>query len=150
MRAARAGDATVMKMLLEKGADPKITTKDGSNALMFAAGVGYRDKNTRGSESEALEALKVSIDAGLDPHQANSRGETALHGAASRGADSIVKFLADHGADLNAKTRQGYTPLDIALGKASTAQLPVPYDSTVELLKKLGGREGDPPKTNAK
>src|SRR5215813_2990221 len=150
MRAARAGDATVMKLLLEKGADPKITTKDGSNALMFAAGVGYRDKNTRGSESEALEALKVSIDAGLDLHQANSKGETALHGAASRGADTIVQFLADHGADLNAKTKQGYTPLDIASGKASTAQLPVPHDSTVELLKKLGGREGDPPKVNAK
>jgi ankyrin repeat protein len=150
MRAARAGDATVMKLLLEKGADPKITTKDGSNALMFAAGVGYRDKNTRGSESDALEALKVSIDAGLDVHQANSRGETALHGAASRGADSIVQFLADHGADLNAKTKQGYTPLDIALGKASTAQLPVPHDSTVELLRKLGAREGDPPKNSAR
>ena len=34
---------------------------------MFAAGVGYRDKNTRGSESEALEALKVSLEAGLEP-----------------------------------------------------------------------------------
>jgi ankyrin repeat protein len=113
---------------------------------MFAAGVGYRDKNTRGSESEALEALKVSIEAGLDLRQATSRGETALHGAASRGADTIVQFLVDHGADLNAKTRQGFTPLDVALGKATIGQLPVPHDSTVELLKKLGGKEGGPSK----
>src|SRR5206468_6852309 len=114
MRAARAGDAAVMRLLLERGADPKLTTKDGNTALMFAAGVGYRDKNTRGSESEALEALKVAIEAGLDLRQANSKGETALHGAASRGADTIVQFLVEHGADLNAKTKQGFTPLDIA------------------------------------
>jgi ankyrin repeat protein len=142
MRAARAGDAEVMKILLAKGADPKITTKDGSNALMFAAGVGYRDKNTRGSESDALEALKVSIGAGLDLNQANSKGETALHGAALRGADTIVQFLVDHGADVNAKMKQGFTPLDVALGKSTFGQLPVPHDSTVALIKKLGGREG--------
>ena len=110
---------------------------------MFAAGVGYRDKNTRGSESEALEALKVAIEAGLDLRQANSKGETALHGAASRGADTIVQFLVEHGADLNAKTKQGFTPIDIAMGKASLAQLPVPHDSTVVLLRKFGGLEGN-------
>jgi ankyrin repeat protein len=142
MRAARAGDASVMKLLLEKGADPKLTTKDGNTALMFAAGVGYRDKNTRGTEADALEALKVSIDAGLDLHQANNRGETALHGAASRGADTIVQFLIDHGADLNLKTKQGHTPLDVAMGKAVFGQLPVPHDSTVALLRKLGAQEG--------
>jgi uncharacterized protein len=145
MRAARAGDAEVMKLLLAKGADPKLTTKDGSNALMFAAGVGYRDKNTRGSESEALAALKVAIEAGLDLKQANSKGETALHGAADRGADTIVQYLAEQGADINAKTRQGFTPLDVAMGKAVFIQLPVPHDSTVALLKKLGGVEGKLP-----
>jgi ankyrin repeat protein len=143
MRAARAGDAAVMRLLLAKGADTKLTTKDGNTALMFAAGVGYRDKNTRGSESDALDALKVAIEAGLDLRQSNNRGETALHGAASRGADTIVQFLVDHGADLNAKTKQGHTPLDIALGKASTAQLPVPHESTVALLRKLGGLESN-------
>ncbi len=58
MRAARSGDAAVMRLLLAKGADPKLATRDGNNALMFAAGVGYRDKNTRGTEAEALEALR--------------------------------------------------------------------------------------------
>ncbi|MCU1339036.1 MAG: ankyrin repeat protein [Bryobacterales bacterium] len=142
MRAARAGDAAVMRALLEKGADPKLTTKEGNTALMFAAGVGYRDKNTRGSEPEALEGLKVALDSGLDLNQANAKGETALHGAALRGADSIVQFLVDHGAKLDAKTKQGFTPLDIAMGKNSLAALPVPHDSTVALIRKLGGREG--------
>jgi uncharacterized protein len=142
MRAARAGDAAVMRALLEKGADPKLTTKEGNTALMFAAGVGYRDKNTRGSEADALEGLKVAVDTGLDINQANVRGETALHGAALRGADSIVQYLVDHGATLDAKTKQGFTPLDVAMGKNSFAALPVPHDSTVALIRKLGGLEG--------
>jgi ankyrin repeat protein len=141
MRAARAGDSAVMRLLLDKGADPKLTTKDGNTAFMFAAGVGYRDKNTRGSESEALEALKVALAQGPDINQANVRGETALHGAALRGADTIVQFLVEHGAKLDVKTKQGFTPLDVAMGKNSLAALPVPHDSTVALIRKLGGVE---------
>jgi hypothetical protein len=53
-----------------------------------------------------------------------------------------VQFLADHGAKLDAKTKPGFTPLDIALGKNSLGALPVPHDSTVELIRKLGGHEG--------
>jgi len=142
MRAARSGDAAVMRALLEKGADPKLTTKEGNTALMFAAGVGYRDKFTRGTEAEALESLKVALETGLSLDQVNTRGETALHGAANRGADSIVQFLVDHGAKLDVKTKQGFTPLDVAMGKNVLSQLPVPHDSTIALLRKLGGREG--------
>jgi uncharacterized protein len=142
MRAARAGDTAVIRLLLENGADPKLTTKDGNTALMFAAGVGYRDKNTRGSESDALAAVRIFVDAGLDLVGMNTRGETALHGAADRGADTIVQFLVDRGAELNVKSKQGFTPLDVALGKASLIQLPVPKPTTVALLRKLGGLEG--------
>ena len=142
MRAARAGDHAAMRLLLEHGADPKVTTKDGNTALLFAGGVGYRDKNTRGSESDALEGLKLLAGLGLDLNQENTRGETALHGAAGRGADTIVAYLAGQGARLDAKTKLGLTPLDYAMGKNVTSQLPVPHDSTVALLRKLGGVEG--------
>lgn len=143
MRAARAGDSEVMRLLLKAGADPNLKTKEGNTAMLFAAGVGYRDKQTTGTEAEALEALKISIELGQDIAQANGRGETALHGAASRGADSIVQYLVDHGANLNAESRTGQTPLDVAMGKGSFG-LPVPHDSTVALLKKLGAAEGKP------
>jgi uncharacterized protein len=141
MRAARAGDSAVMRLLLDKGADPKLTTKDGNTAFMFAAGVGYRDKNTRGTESEALEALKVAFAQNPDINQTNVRGETALHGAALRGADTIVEFLVAHGGKLDLKSKQGFTPLDVAMGKNSFAALPVPHESTVALIRKLGGVE---------
>ena len=146
MRAARAGDHAVIRLLLEKGANPRLTTKDGNTALMFAAGIGYRDKNTRGSESDALEAVRVLMAAGLDINQTNTRGENSLHGAALRGADTIVQFLLDQKMDINATSKQGYTPLDVALGKTIVLQLPVPQESTVALLKKMGGREGPGPR----
>ena len=146
MRAARAGDHAVIRLLLERGASARATTKDGTNALMFAAGIGYRDKNTRGSESDALESVKVMMAAGLDVNQTNTRGENALHGAALRGADTIVQFLVDQKMDVNATSKQGYTPLDVAMGKTIVLQLPVPQESTVALLKKLGGKEGPGPR----
>jgi ankyrin repeat protein len=142
MRAARAGDTAAIRLLLDAGADAKRTTKDGNTALMFAAGVGYRDKNTRGAERDALESVKIFVSAGFDVRQRNSREETALHGAADRGADTIVQYLVDHGAELNVKTKQGFTPLDVAMGKSSLLQLPVPKPTTVALLQKLGALEG--------
>jgi ankyrin repeat protein len=141
MRAARSGDAATMRLLLKAGADPKLVTKEGTNALQFAAGVGYRDKQTKGTEAEALEALVVCVDQGMDIDQVDTKGETALHGAASRGADSVVKYLVEHGAKLDAKTKRGFTPLDVALGKDQFG-LPVPHDSTVALIRSLGGTEG--------
>jgi ankyrin repeat protein len=83
----------------------------------------------------------VALAQGPDINQANVRGETALHGAALRGADTIVQFLVEHGAKLDVKTKQGFTPLDVAMGKNSLAALPVPHDSTVALIRKLGGVE---------
>ena len=141
MRAARAGDTAAVRLLLDAGADARRTTKDGNTALMFAAGVGYRDKNTRGLEKDALESVKIFVNAGLDVRQRNSRDETALHGAADRGADSIVQYLVEHGAELNAKSKQGFTPLDVAMGKSTVLQLPVPKPTTVALLQKLGAVE---------
>ena len=141
MRAARSGDAETMRVLLQAGADPKLTTKDGNTALLFAAGIGYRDKQTKGSDQDALEAVKLCLDQGLDLNQTNAKNETVLHGAANRGSDVLVKYLVEHGAKLDAKSKAGFTPLDIALGKDSFA-LPVPHDSTVALIRTLGGAEG--------
>jgi ankyrin repeat protein len=140
MRAARSGDAATMGILLEKGADPKLTTTDGNTAFMLASGVGYRDKNTRGSDAEALEAVKIAFATNPDVNQINDKGETALHGAAFRGADTIVQFLVEHGARLDIRTKLGFTPLDVAMGRGSFG-LPVPHDSTVALIRKLGGPE---------
>ena len=97
MRAARSGDVEVMHLLLDSGADPKLANKDGVTALIVAAGTGYTDSN-RGTEPEALEAVKLCVSLGLDVNAATDKGETAMHGAARRGANTIIQYLADNGS----------------------------------------------------
>ena len=46
----------------------------------------------------------------------DANGYTALHGAAHRGADDVVKFLAEKGARLNVVNKLGWTPWLIADG----------------------------------
>ena len=71
---------------------------------------------TREDEPEALEAVKMLIELGNDVQAVNDRGETALHGAAYRGAPSIVEYLVEQGAQIDARSDQGWTPWTIANG----------------------------------
>jgi ankyrin repeat protein len=142
MRAARSGDVAVMKLLLDHGADPKLANKDGVTALSVAAGMGYTDAN-RGTEAQALEAVKLCVSLGLDVNAATDKGETAMHGAARRGANTIIQYLADNGAKINAANKQGLTPYDLAMGKGGgAAGRQPPKEVTAALIQKLGGSAG--------
>ena len=121
MRAAKSGDVAVMKLLVAAGADPKLTQPNQANALMLAAGMGWRDGSPaapsydQGSEKDAIEAIKLCMELGLDLNATTNTGETALHAAISgRGSEMIVRFLVENGADLKAKNKQGRTPLEVA------------------------------------
>ena len=115
--AAKAADPELMRFLLAHGADPKIAAIDGTTALMAAAGIGYWPAESNGTEAEALEAVKICLDLGLDVNTANLDGFTALHGAAVRGANSIVQLLYEKGAKLDAKTKnEHWMALNIADG----------------------------------
>jgi len=118
----------VMKLLLDAGADPALTLPNKSNALMFAAGLGWRDGSPaapsydQGSPEDAVQAITLLLERGLDLNAANDNGETALHLAViNRGAPEIVKFLIAHGANLKAQNKRGQTPL--AAAKASRKDL---------------------------
>jgi uncharacterized protein len=138
LRAAKSDDLEVMRILLDQGARPLMTTATHTTALMVAAGTGWRDGKSHGSETDAIEAIKLCLDRGLDINAASDTGETALHGAAGRGADQVIAFLASHGADINAKDKKGRTALDVAMGVgADVGGVRSPHESTVALLKKL-------------
>ena len=83
--AAKFAAAEIMRVLRIGGADPKLTMKDGTTALMAAAGVGSpsRDRRMRilaveslggDDERRTLEAVKVAIEGGADANASNAAG----------------------------------------------------------------------------
>jgi ankyrin repeat protein len=120
MRAAKTNDLPVMRALLEAGASPFLMQKDYTTVLMIIAAGGARagaySVAFSVTEERAIEAMKLCIEYGADVDAFNRNGQTALHRAAQRGANKIVQFLADAGAKLDFKDRQGRTALDLVSG----------------------------------
>src|SRR5690606_30439565 len=135
LRAAKSGDIAMMRVLLDAGADPAYAMPNGSTALMYAAGLGWRNGSPlapsydQGSDAEAIEAIALLLELGLDIDAQNGDGNTALHAAISgRNAERIVRFLIESGADTGVANGRGQTPLDLA-GQRSSAEI-------VELMRR--------------
>src|SRR4029453_8222381 len=65
LRAALCGDLTVVRLLLDHGADPGIATSDNTTPLMVASGVGWAEGFTfQYSEKETLELVRLLLDKG--------------------------------------------------------------------------------------
>ena len=141
LRAAYAGDLAVMKLLLQRGADPKIATYAGTTALMAAAGVNWVVDQTYDEGPKALlEAVKLGYDLGLSVNDVNSMGITAVMGAANRGSDDIIQFLVAKGARLDVKDNEGRTPLSWAEGVFLATHPAKAKPSSTALIKKLTGQ----------
>jgi uncharacterized protein len=138
-RAALAGDVTVMKLLLEHGADPKISAFEGTTPLMAAAGINWVQNQTYTEGPDAaLEAVKLCYDLGIDVNATNSMGLQAIHGAANRpGLDNVIAFLASKGADLEKPDNYKRTPINWAEGVFLATNAPEPKPTAIALLKKL-------------
>jgi ankyrin repeat protein len=143
LTAALAGDITVMKLLLENGADPRINTFGGTSPLMAAAGVNWVVAQTwTEGPQQLLEAVKLCKGLGMDVNQANSMGVTALHGAANRGSDDIIRYLVENGADLTAQDNEHRTALDWAKGVFLATHPPEPKPSSIALITSLLQAQG--------
>jgi ankyrin repeat protein len=106
IRASQSSDVALMKVLLEKGADPKAVTANGDSALTASAGIGWVDGVTyERSPAENLEAVRLLLDLGVDPNHANNEGRTPLMGAALKGRPDVVRLLVDRGAKLDTRDR---------------------------------------------
>ena len=115
--AAKAADVEMMRLLVELGADPLLPNEDGTTPLMVAAGVGiWAVGESPGTNEEALAATEYALALGGDVTTIDDNGDTALHGAIIRGSEPLVRYLLDHGADIEATNEKGWTPLRIAKG----------------------------------
>jgi ankyrin repeat protein len=138
LTSALSGDLRVMRLLLAHGADPHITTFAGTTALMAAAGVNWVFFQTYDEGPTALlDAVKLCWELGMDVNAVNSMGLTALHGAANRGSDDIIRFLVEKGARLDVKDKEGRTPLTWAEGVFLATHPARPKPSSIELIKQL-------------
>ena len=118
--AARTGDADLMRLLADLGADPLLPNEDNTTPIMVAAGVGTSSPGEDpGTEPEVLEAVQVALELGGDLNDVDDNGETVMHGAAYKHLPGVVTFLAKAGADIDVWSQpnsRGWTPLEIVAG----------------------------------
>ena len=142
--AAHKADVTLMRLLLDHGADPAVAAADGTTPLMVAAGLGHAGDRYEKfwSFDAADEAVKLLVDLGADVNAVNDAGFSALHGAAFVGADAAAAHLVAHGANLDAQDFIDRTPYRIAQGHKGGGMSFVSRPTTVALLEGLGADTG--------
>jgi uncharacterized protein len=136
-----AQSTALIRALLDAGADLKLTSVDGTTPLMVAAGLGrctFSPGLQRGRRSPGAEAaVTMLLDAGADINAVNEADFTALHGAAMRGLDEVLKILVDRGAHINARDYRGRTAYRLAEGAKQSFQFQA-YPETAQFIKGLG------------
>jgi len=113
LRAARAGDAPFVALLLEHGALVDLPSKEGVTPLMAAAGVEFGNRVTRGrnrTEEDVLATIRLLVEHGanVDAHMVVEARQTGADSASARlrrrtgsqvpGPNAVPHQTALHGA----------------------------------------------------
>ena len=146
-RAAQADDIDAMKLLVAHGADPKILSNTGDNALGMAAGLGWSGNFSQNAPSPTawMDSVKYCIETlGFDVNATDKQGFTPIMGAAWRGNNDLIKYLVDKGAKLDVHNQRGWSVTDMANAPALRSSVPVTHPETIAYLIKLGAPELTP------
>lgn len=144
--AAKSGDVERIKQLLAQGQDINVRDENEATPLHWAVYAGHeaaaRFLIARGADVYANETqlclLPLKSDAGKATGQSPVAGEgsatgvTPLHWAASGGYPVVAELLIAEGANVNAETLDGVTPLTVALTLGHIA--------VAKVLEQHGGR----------
>jgi ankyrin repeat protein len=160
LRAAQTFDDDVVRALLEHHALVDLPNAMGVTPLMAAAGIGTRTAAgvlgpgpPEDVEAWSMKTMEILLNAGAnvnaritdttsltariarDSTMTRREGQTALFFAAQNGRKNVVRFLLDHGADVNAMGDSGKALLNAARSNAEiTAMLiaAMPKDAGTE------------------
>ncbi len=137
--AAQAADVDAMQVLAAHGADERLATYANNTAVMLAAGVGHVEGSRPfRPEQDALEAVSIALAAGVDVNASNANGQTALHGAVYRAANSIIRLLVEAGARTDFQDELDRNPLDLAEQGFNQVASVIRRDKAAALLRELG------------
>jgi ankyrin repeat protein len=138
-------DVSLVRLLIEGGADPLLATEENVTPLMVAAGLAHRmDHPTEEKYRSAVEIARLLIEQGADVNAVGENGWTALHGAAYIGADEMVQLLVDSDATVDMIDDFEQTAWSVAEGIIGAGIVRFnlkamgPHPSTAKLLLKLG------------
>lgn len=136
-----SGHTEVMRLLMEKGANINVKTREGASLLHLAA--QRQDQHccdfllARGANPNlasddgitplhtavvygGVENLRLLLSKGADPNAKRSDGNTGLHLAIEHDRKAELEMLLDNGADVNAQNGQKFTPLHCAAIKRNS------------------------------
>lgn len=116
------GHLSIVKLLLDKGADPNIASYNQFRVAPLHSACAISN----------FEIVRLLIRAGANVNAKQVQDVTPLHSAAHNGQTELAKLLIDNGADVNAKMESGQTPLFMAREKN--------FQETAELIKSNGGQ----------
>jgi Ankyrin repeats (many copies) len=88
-----------------------------------------------------LPVVKAAFATGGAINAENDAGDTALHAAVTHRYEAVIQYLVDHGADINARNKQGMTPLRLVEARRVGGERPTA--STVAGAANSGGAIGD-------
>jgi ankyrin repeat protein len=162
-RAAYALDVEAMRLLVRYHADPNIPTMTFGSArrpndasglpsvpaggphvppFHAASGVGYGTSRVAQQHRHVpdgwMPAARYFLEElGVDVNMRDADGFTALHLAAARGDNEMVRYLVKRGADVMAVNRAGQTTVDMANSPEQRTQ---PFPETIKLLEGMGAK----------
>jgi ankyrin repeat protein len=114
--ASSVDDVEMMRVLLAAGADPRLITATNTTALMAATGLNHGIGESPVTEDQAIEAVKLLLDLGVDPGGVTTLDENALFGPAYRGWNRLLEMLIAKGVEVNVVSKAGVTPWLAAAG----------------------------------
>ncbi|KAL8950173.1 MAG: hypothetical protein Q9222_003780 [Ikaeria aurantiellina] len=136
LKAAEAGDAANIQILLENGLSPMLVDTTGQSSLALAVANGHLTAidTLLQSDSEEQLLLKDRLD-----------GSTAIHQAVGFKRIDVLKHLLSHAPDLEDRQREGKTALFLAAEKGLTSSVKVLLDHVPSAQVFTQSTTGDTP-----
>lgn len=127
------------ELLLSNGANPNLSEGQRGTTLLEelsrTVGCPSDEKSYRYVWEPKAKAMELLIRHGANVNLANrENGNTPLHYAAVSGNPDLVQLMFEHGAEVNAVNRGGYTPLYYLAASGTGCRDDRRIEKTVEML----------------